>query len=227
MFKNILKLVVVFVLGIAGGIFADKFLWPYLEHAPVYVTEKNEITIQENVALQQAVEKVEKAIVGVRTKTKEGKILTGSGVVVTSDGLMITLAELLPQGESFVFFVDGKTPQYQVLKRDLKNNLVLVKIEEQNLPTIGFADFGRLKLGERVFLVGMILGKDGSYKVVNEGIVKFFDDDHIQTNILEKNNLAGSPLFNIQGELLGLNTINSEGNVIAIPVTKLRQFVGF
>lgn len=228
MLKNILKIVSVFIVGMGGGIFASKIVWPYKypsEPGPVYLTERNEITIQENVALQEAVEKVEKAVVGV--KTKEGKILEGSGIILTSDGLMVTLAELLPQGEKFAFFIDAKTPKYQVLKRDLKNNLALVKIEEGNLPTISFADFSKLRLGERVFLVGMSFGEISSFKIVNEGIVKFFNEDYIQTNIFEKYALSGSALFNIKGELLGLNTVDSEGKITAIPITKIREFIGF
>lgn len=238
MAKNILKIIVIFIFGMGGGIFADQLLWPYFverplfseyqtAHLPVSVIEKNEITIQENVALQNAVERVEKAVVGVRTKTKAGKILVGSGLIVTSDGLMVTLAELVPQGGTFAFFVDGKTPKYQILKRDFKNNLVLVKIEAENLATVSFADFGKLRLGERVFLAGVIFGKAGPLKSVNEGMVKFFTEDYIRTNIFEKYIMSGSPLFSIKGELLGLNTIDSEGKVTAIPITKIRNFIGF
>ncbi|GAI52448.1 unnamed protein product, partial [marine sediment metagenome] len=58
-------------------------------------------------------------------------------------------------------------------------------------------------------------------------IVKFFAGDYIRTNIFEKNTLSGSALFNIKGELLGLNTIDSEGKVTAIPITTIRAFTNF
>jgi len=241
MLKNIFRIIVVFVIGMVGGIFADQILWPYfvegpffynqLANFPVSISETKKITIQENVALQEAVEKIEKAVVGIKTKTKDGKTILGSGIVVTSDGLIVTLAELVPREGDFVFFVDGKTPDWQILKRDVKNNLVLIKVEEKDLATIGFADFNGLKLGERVFLVGVIWEKTGSLKMVNEGIVKFFSQDekngYIRTNIFEKNTLSGSALFNIKGELLGLNTIDSQGKVTAIPITTIREFIGF
>jgi len=152
---------------------------------------------------------------------------------------MITLAELVPQGESFAFFVDEQTPNYQILKRDLKNNLALIKLEGTDFQTCGFADFEKTRLGERIFLIGTVPNsqvgivpkgsKDGDNfsKLVNEGIIKFFNDKYIQTNIFEKYALSGSPLFNIEGELLGLNTIDSQGKVTAIPITKIRAFVGF
>ncbi len=242
MLKNIFKIIVVFVLGIGGGIFADQILWPYfierplfyeyrLERLPVYITERKEIVIQENTALRNTVEEVEKAVVAVRTKTGvplgSGKNLTGSGLIITSDGLMITLAELVPQGNSFAFFVDGKVPEYQILKRDLKENLALVKIKETNLATVKFADFDKLRIGERIFLLGAVLENKGLRKIVNQGIVKTFDGESIETNILEEYNLQGSPLFNIEGELVGMTTIDSQGKVRAIPVTKIREFCGF
>ena len=238
MLKNIFKIIIVFIFGIAGGIFANQILWPYfverplfykyqLSNIPVSVNETKEITIQENVALQEAVEKIEKSIVGIRTETKTGKVITGSGLVVTSDGLIVTLSELVPKGGDFVFFVDGKTPNWQILKRDVENNLALVKIEEQDLVTIGFADFDKIKLGQRVFLSGMIFIKTDRLKMVNQGIIKFFTRDYIRTNIFEKNTLKGSALFNINGELLGLNTIDSEGKVTAIPITIIRDFIGY
>ncbi len=237
MLKNILKIIAVFLIGMSGGIFADRILWPYFVEnpllkyqytdGPIYVTEKNEITVQENVALQDAIEKVERAVIGITTKTKKGKSITGSGLIITSDGLIVTLAELVPNGGEFTFFVDGKTPKVQVLKRDLEKNLALVKIEADDLSTVGFVDSKKLRLGERVFLVGMIFEKGDSVKMVNQGVVKLFTKDYIRTNIFEKAVLRGSPLFNISGELLGLNTIDSEGKVTAISITEIREFIGF
>jgi S1-C subfamily serine protease len=238
MMKNIFKIIAIFILGIFGGIFADQILWPYLikrplfyqyqlEQRPVY-TERKEIIIQENVALKNAIEKVEKTVVGVRTETgvPSGKILEGSGLIVTSDGLIVTLADLVPQGSDFSFFVESEKVNFQILKRDLKENLALVKIEKNNLPTVSFADLEKLKLGERVFLVGVIFENEKPSKIVNEGIVKSFGKDFIKTNIFEKNILKGSPLFDIEGRALGINTIDREGKVIAIPISKIKTFIG-
>jgi len=239
--KNTLKVIGIFILGVFGGIFADQILWPYfierplfyqyrLEQSPVYVTERKEITVRENVALSNAVEKVEKVVIGVRTEGKTGKILEGSGLIVTSDGLVVTLAELVPQGSTFSFFVDGKLVSFQILKRDLKENLALVKVEKANLPTVGFANLEKIKLGERVFLVGLIFENQKITPpglVVNEGIIKSFNENLIQTNITEEIFLQGSPLFNIEGEVLGINTIDKDGKVITIPVSKIKTFAGF
>ncbi len=236
MVKNVLKIIAIFIIGVGGGIFADQILWPYfvekplfleyrLEQNPVYVTENKEIFIQENIAIQNAVEEVSKVVVGLRTETKTGKILEGSGLIVTSDGLVVTLADFLPKDSQTTLFFDSKKLTPQILQ--IKDSLALLKIKEENLPTIGFADFGKIKLGQRVFLVGVVFEKIGHQKIVNEGIIKYFDKDLIQTNIFEEKILEGSTLFDIEGNVLGLNTIDQGGEVVAIPISKIKEFLGF
>ncbi|XOB42648.1 MAG: trypsin-like peptidase domain-containing protein [Candidatus Nealsonbacteria bacterium] len=224
--KKALQILSIFIIGILGGLFANQFIWPYFLERPVYVTERKEITIEENIALRNAVERVEKTIIGIKSTSKE-KILIGSAMVLTSDGLIVTLAELVPQGSEFLFFVEGEPSSYQILKRDLTNNLALIKLEQSSLPTVGFADLNKVKTGERIFLVGTIYGVKEFTRGVNEGIVSYFNENLISTNILEKSTMAGSPLFNIKGELLGLATIDYWGVVSIIPVDVIRDFAGF
>jgi len=247
MAKNIFKILAIFIIGTIGGIFADQILWPYfierplfhqyrLEQSPVYVTERKETTlyVQENFALREAVEKVQKVVVGVKTKTVAGEVLEGSGLVVTNDGLIVTLASLVPQGSEFYFFIDDKWPAYQILKRDLKNNLALIKVEDGKLATCGFADLEKMKLGERVFLISADFSLATTTEkfltppqpMVNEGIVAFFNEGLIKTNIFEKPKVAGSPLFNIEGRVVGLNFVDESNKVFAVPITVIRAFIG-
>jgi serine protease Do len=230
--QTILKLIGVFILGILGGIFGSQILGPYLvevpffylyrEPPPIYINKTEKIIIQENTALINAIEKVEKAIIGVKAVTKKGRVLEGSGLIMTSDGLAVTLADLVPQGANFSFYFEGKKLEYQILKRDSKKNLALIKIEENNMPTASFGNFDKTKPGERVFLVGTIFEKEEPKKITNEGIIKYFGDDLIQTNIYEKR-AAGSALFDIEGRVLGLNQTTDE-EVSAIPISKLKEF---
>ncbi|MBI2450104.1 MAG: trypsin-like peptidase domain-containing protein [Candidatus Nealsonbacteria bacterium] len=227
------KFLAIFIIGTVGGIFADQILWPYfverplflkyrLEQTPVYVTERREITnyIQENVALREAAEKVARTVVGVKNSK-------GSGLMVTNDGFFVTLAELVPQGSDFAFYVDAKWPNYEILKRDFRNNLALIKVDGGGFATAGFADLEKIKIGERVFLLGFEFSSSTPKLAVNEGIIKTFDKDIIQTNILDTSAVNGSPLFNIEGNVVGLSVIGETGRVWAVPVTKIRQFIGF
>lgn len=229
-----LNIIGIFLLGAGGGVFADQILWPYItqkpifdqpvEPQPIYLTETTEIQAQENTALQFAVEKVEKTAVGVRAVPESGPTYEGSGLIVTSDGLLVSLAEILPQGADFFFYTEGAFQSYQVLKRDMKHNLALVKIEKGGLSTTGFVETDNIKMGERVFLVGT---KEAKEKFVNEGIIKSFSADAILTSISAEKGVEGSPLFNIEGRVVGINFIDKEGQVSAIPAAQIREFVGF
>jgi len=236
--KNIFKIIVLFVVGITGGIFADQILWPYfverplflkyeLEQRPIYLTERNEFFIQENTVLQEAIGRVNKVVVGIKTETKTKKILEGNGLVVTSDGLVVTLASLLPKDSKTTLYLDGKAVTPRLIQT--RDDLALLRIEEENLPTVGFGDFDKLKLGQRVFSVGVIFKESVPQKIVNEGIIRYFDQDLslIHTSILDKENLEGSVLFDVQGSVLGLNTVDQDGKITTIPIFKIKEFLGF
>lgn len=238
MVKDFLKILFFFFVGIFGGIFGSQILWPYfverplffeyrLEQSPIHITQEitKEIKIQENVALQEEIEKVEKSVLAIQTKTKAGKILEGSGVIVFREGLIITLADLAPEGSRLTVFFDGQKFSAEVLKRDKKENLVLLKIEKGDLQPARFGDFEKIRLGQRVFLIGFIFEEKTQKKVVNEGILKSFDQNSIETNIFEDPLLAGSSLFDIEGNLIGLNLVK-ERRIVAIPISKIKAFLG-
>jgi S1-C subfamily serine protease len=240
MIKEIFKIIGILILGAIGGLLFQVFILPYLftnsyferfqfikilKEREIVVNPKEEITITENVALEKAVEKVKDSIVFIQSKSKTGKILEGSGIVLTSDGLILTLSDLVPQNYEIKIFLGEKEFVPKVLQR--KNNLALLKVEEKNLPTVSFADFEKIKLGERVFLLGVISENNFQKMVANEGIIKTFDEKLIQTNISENKILQGSSLFNIEGQLVGLNTIDKEGKILAISIKEIRQFIGF
>ncbi len=243
MAKRVLKIIAFFVIGAVGGIFADQILWPYfierplfykygLEQPPIYVTEIKQITVEENTALKEAIEKTAKTVVGIRTKKKNGKTVEGSGLIISSDGLVLTFADLVPADGNTLLFWEGKSPSFQVIKARQKENLALLKINESNLPTMGFADFEKLRLGERVYLVAIVFrgeeGKrNGPYRLAREGIIKLFSPELLETDIVEKSSLNASPLFNISGEVVGLNRVDVEGKVTTIPIKEIRPFLGF
>jgi len=135
------------------------------------------------------------------------------------------LADLVPVGADFSFFIEGEIRSYEVLKRDLENNIALIKIEDGTLGTVEFANLENKKLGERVFVVGAIFDEKGNLsKIVNEGIIKYFKKDYIHTNIFESEVLSGSPLFDIEGRVLGLSQIDSQGKLVALPISLIREF---
>ena len=238
MSRNIGILVFVFLTGMAGGIFADQIVWPYFVERPILaqyglgdmlstIEIKN---IQKEAPLSNIMQDINQSIAGIRTKTSNGEVLEGSGIMVTSDGLMVTLASLVPQGGDYGFFVNGKRYSYQILKRDFDNDLALVKLGEINFSVSGFADLNSLELGDKVFLSGVVFSdSDGEVMTnisVNEGIIKSINQENIFTNIMDGNIMCGSTLFNSKGEIIGINNINPQGFVTAFSINKIKEFVG-
>lgn len=238
-FKKTLKYLFVLFIGATGGMLWQTVFLPYLSERPgfqevwfikdfkerkviLYTTEQK--IIEENKALVEAMEKVEASVVGIQTTTTKEAQLEGAGLVITADGLVVTLADLVPRGSTSSFLVNGKRAKFEVLERNLEKNLALVRFREQGLPTCGFADWGKVTKGQRVFLIGVLFSEKGPHKAVNEGIIEYLDSEFIRTNIVEDEKMKGSILFDIQGNVLGINTIGLDGEVLSIPISKIKDF---
>ena len=240
--KILFKILFILILGILGGMIFQVFILPFLMGIPYFqnfnfikiLTEKRMIVnpppgtviFQENDILQKSIEKVEKVVAGVSSQPKKGKILEGSGLILTNDGSFVTLASLVPQGADINLFWEGEKISYQILKKDFKADLALIKFGKNNLNTASFADLGKIKLGQRVFLVGIIFSNGVPQKIVDEGIIQTIGGDSIGTNIFENNKISGSPIFSIEGEVIGLGVVDDEGKVSVIPINKIREFAG-
>ena len=238
--KDILIAILVILGGIAGGFVFQAFIFPSLVSNPyfsqfqlirdfkdgkVIINTKEQVTIQENSALQDSIDNVSETVVGIRASTEAGVVSQGSGVIATTDGLVITLADLVPAGSAIDVIVNGQEINPEIVKKDLKDNLALLKIPAQNLKTCGFCNSKEVKLGDRVFLLGVAPVTFG--QSANEGIVKYLDSSVIRTNIVDSGFVKGSPLFNIDGNLVGLNLVDAAGRVSAIPISIIKNFAGF
>jgi len=230
--KNILIIIAVLIIGAIGGSLFQLFILPGLMGHPyfgnleiikrlkseVIVNPVEHITIGQDTALEEAIKKVENTVVGVPN---------GSGVIITSDGLIVTLSDLLPKTDTDSVFIEGKEIGYEVIRRDLKQNLALVKINQDNTLACKFADLSDIKMGQKVFLFGIITENEAPKSITNQGSIKMFDDEFIYTNIIEDKALNGSPLFNVWGEVLGLNIVDKQGKVSTISIDNIRKFAGF
>ena len=200
-----------------------KFIKSYKE-GKIVINPKEQIYIQENTALQSAVERTEKSVVAIQAKTGAAVFL-GSGFIATSDGLIITVADLAPAGAKITVFLGQEQFTAQIIKRDLKNNLALLKIEKAGLSTTSFLDPEKIKLGQRVFLIGK---NAATLEIaVNEGIIKSLTDNIITTNIADSLYFRGGPLFDIGGKLVGINKVDSFGRISSVSIQTIKTFAGF
>ncbi len=235
MIQRIFLIACIFVLGAAGGIWAQAFLLPYLASSSAFQDLKfikdwnartvlvqpiSRISVAEPAALEKTVEKSGKAVVLVQS----GSGRKGSGLIVTSDGLILTRASLVPSGFGVLvsFDQDQEKVPVQVLKRDEANNLALLKVEKNNLPTAGFVNEGELKPGMKLVL----LARTNAGTTVNEGVVRSVAGDLIQSTMKETAASTGAAIFTVEGRVAGIATILKEGNVNLVPSSVLRLFLG-
>jgi len=241
MAKKLFVLIGVFCLGAIGGIWSQAFLLPYFANHPSFqewgfvqrwnariqiVNRTEQVVIDKSEAVELAAAKVSKVSVGI--ESKQGRnILQGSGFVYTTDGLIVTLSELVPVGYEVTVYDSGNVLGVaQVIKRDTQNNLALLKIEKQDLQTAGISNTDSVRLGIPVFFLAMDFTQEGRAQVVNQGIVKSFSREILKTTIEDRALYKGSPLFDIQGNILGIVSVDKQNSVSALSIGPLRIFLG-
>jgi len=215
--NNFFKAIIIILLGALGGTIAWLFVFKNQPASVQLINKEERIYIEENAALVNAIKSVKDSVVVVKTEYKQ-KEIQGFGLVLTADGLVVTLAENVPQGSQTSISIRGENNiTYQVLKRNLENNLALIKVDRNNLQTKGFFDLSKLETGERIFVL---------FDGVNEGIVKSFNDSLIKTNIIEIETISGAPAFDVKGEVVGIGDKDTNNFVNIIPITKIKSFAG-
>ena len=245
MFKSkekILTLFLILIIGGAGGILADQFLLPYLSTIPFFskisfiehamngttiINPTEKIIITENIAIEGAIDKINPSLVAIQSYQNKGLIKQGTGFIMTSDGLIVTAADLVPAwATEYLVFRNGNYLTAQVVKIDLKSNLALLKIEEVNLSVASLANLEETYLGQRIVLVGVELIENNLNYFVNLGVIRSINGETLKINLTEENSLAnGSPLINIKGQVLGLNLVDYKGLIKTIPISEIREFV--
>ena len=239
---NILGLLLVFILGAGGGMWAQAVLLPYMTSQSGFrdlqfikdwnartlvVTPVSEIVVNEGEALVSAFERTKNVVVGVQS-VSGAHAIAGSGLIVTSDGLIITLASLVPVGYAINIYLNENAEvidEVRVLKRDVLNNLALLKIENGGLPTREFGNGNDAKLGSRVLLSGFAFVQGEPQRLVDQGIVTATGESVFNTTI-SRSATTGFPVFDIEGKVLGLG-FNKGERISVLSSALLREFLGF
>jgi serine protease Do len=137
----------------------------------------------------------------------------GSGVIVSSDGYILTNNHVIDNArEVTVTLPDKREFKGKIVGTDPKTDLAVVKIDGQNLPTVAWGDASKLQVGEYVLAVGNPFGLNST---VTLGIVSALGrgrmgitqyEDFIQTDAAINPGNSGGALVNTRGELVGINT---------------------
>ena len=237
--KNIINLIVVFILGGFGGVFFSDIIVPKLPWSNVSWIEKakdrtiiinktEEVLIEESKATSKLIEESSRYIVTIKSFIDDRIISSGAGFVVSSDGLILTRREVVSQGEGKISVdLGGDVFSAEIFKRLDDFGLVLLKSDAINVPVVSFSeDKGNSLLGKKVFLLGNKNTELGNSLFINSGIIKFVNENTAETTIQEDVVLAsGTPLLSVDGKVIGINFTNSEGYVFSVLASIIQDFM--
>ncbi|WP_322003877.1 Do family serine endopeptidase [Paraburkholderia tropica] len=161
--------------------------------------------------------------------TSGGEAL-GSGFIISQDGYILTNNHVVDGASSVsVKLTDGREFHARVIGKDKTTDVAVVKIDASNLPTVRIGNPDNSKVGEWVVAIGSPYGFDST---VTSGIIsaksRSFSDDSpipfIQTDVPVNPGNSGGPLFNLNGEVIGINSMiysrtgGFQGLSFAIPI---------
>ena len=137
----------------------------------------------------------------------------GSGFIISSDGYLITNAHVVDGADEVnVKLADKREFKAKVIGADKRTDVALLKIEAKDLPKVTIGDPEKLKVGEWVVAIGKPFGLENT---MTAGIVSGKGRDlpqenlvpFIQTDAAVNPGNSGGPLFNLKGEVVGINSL--------------------
>jgi len=162
----------------------------------------------------------------------------GSGFIVDASGLVVTNNHVIADADEItVTLADDQTYKAELVGTDSKGDVALLRIKAQKpLPVVNFGNSDEMRVGDWVLAIGNPLGLGGT---VTAGIVSARSrdinagpyDDFIQTDAAINKGNSGGPLFNMKGEVIGINTAimsQSGGSIgigFAIPSNQAKKVV--
>ena len=162
----------------------------------------------------------------------------GSGFIISQDGYILTNAHVVESADEItVKFTDKREFKAKVIGSDKRTDVALIKIEASGLPSVKMGDPARLRVGEWVVAIGSPFGFENS---VTAGIVsakgRSLPQENyvpfIQTDVAINPGNSGGPLFNMKGEVVGINsqiysrTGGYMGVAFAIPIDVAMEVQG-
>ncbi|MDP5347907.1 MAG: trypsin-like peptidase domain-containing protein, partial [Paracoccaceae bacterium] len=167
----------------------------------------------------------------------------GSGFVISEDGYIVTNNHVIESADEITIeFFSGEELVAKVIGTDPNTDIALLKVEaDKPLPYVSFGDSDTARVGDWVVAMGNPLGQGFS---VSAGIVSARNralsgsyDDYIQTDAAINRGNSGGPLFNMDGQVIGVNTailspnggsigigFSMASNVVTRVVDQLREF---
>ncbi len=181
----------------------------------VYPTFEQLATPDDALALPDIYEKVSPSVVGVSCSAKYSGSATGTGIIMSADGYILTNAHVVSGAEE-ITIVDSNFNEYEaeLIGSDEQTDLAVLKIEAENLPACEFGKSADLRIGELAVAIGNPLGFE-LYGTMTHGIISGLNrtitigDNEmtlIQTSASINRGNSGGPLINAYGQVVGVTS---------------------
>ncbi|MCD7823194.1 MAG: trypsin-like peptidase domain-containing protein [Oscillospiraceae bacterium] len=196
-----------------------------------YPTLNQLLTAEGDYTLTEIYEKVSPSVVGVSSTTDSGSA-TGTGIIMTEDGYILTCAHVVEDATS-IAIVDADMNQYEatLIGEDSQSDIAVLKIDADGLTAVELGTSGDLKVGEVAIVIGNPLGYD-LYGSMSVGIVSGLNRTLningtemtlIQTDASVNSGNSGGPMVNAYGQVIGVisakvSSSYGEGLGFAIPI---------
>ena len=153
-------------------------------------------------------------MIGTQSATAPGeKLQLGSGFVIDPSGVIVTNTHVIDGGyEIIATFSDGDQLPAHVIAADRVSDVALLKVDPPKpLPAITWGDSAAVQVGDPVLAIGNPLGvglsvSGGIVSALNRDISETPYDDYIQIDASINHGNSGGPLFNLSGQVIGINT---------------------
>lgn len=155
-------------------------------------------------------------------QVQSGKWGSGSGVVWTSGGLIVSNAHVMGGSSPAVTLWDGRRFAARILRHDSGRDLAALQIEGDGLPAAAHGDSAALRPGELVIAAGNPLGFVGA---VSTGVIHRVERRWVVSDVRLAPGNSGGPLANAKGEVVGINTMVARGLGFAIASNSVASFL--
>lgn len=205
-----------------------------------------EIISSEGEVFNKIAGEVGKSVVSINSIQEDGRGAAGTGVLINSDGLILTNKHVVEKVSESVTIVthDSEEQQAKVVGKDSTNDIAFLQVDNipKNIPPARLADSASVKVGDKVLAIGNTLGE--FQNTVTSGIVSGIGrpievgDENgmsyeslfnlIQTDAAINPGNSGGPLVNINGEVIGINTAivqEAQSLGFSIPINDIKPLI--